>query len=87
MDHVQRLRDLAVSESGFVFDPISGSTFNTNATGRLVLEGMRDERSREDIKARIRDEFEVRDGDLDRDLDEFVFLVREGGLLPADFTL
>ena len=87
MDHVQRLRDLAVSETGFVFDPISGGTFNTNATGRMVIEGMRDQQTREDIKARLRGEFEVRDEDLDRDLNEFVFLLREGGLLPADFTL
>ena len=87
MDQVQRLRDLAVSETGFVFDPISGSTFNTNATGRLVLESLRDERTREDIKARLHQEFAIRTEDLDRDLDEFVFLLREGGLLPANFSL
>ncbi len=87
MDHVQRLKDLAVSETGFVFDPVSGGTFNTNATGRIVLEGMRDLQTRDDIKARLRADFTVRDEDLDRDLDEFVFLLREGGLLPADFTL
>jgi hypothetical protein len=87
MDHVQRLKDLAVSETGFVFDPISGSTFNTNGTGRLVLEALRDEQPREDIKARLRREFSVLGEDLDRDLDEFVFLLRESSLLPPDFTL
>src|SRR5205085_12462462 len=35
---VQRhLKDLAISETGFVFDPYTGATFTTNATGHCVL--------------------------------------------------
>lgn len=33
-----RLRQLAVSDTGFVFDPQTGQSFTVNATGRLVLD-------------------------------------------------
>jgi hypothetical protein len=36
----QHLVDLAVSESGFVFDPWSGSTFTVNSTGLVLLAGL-----------------------------------------------
>ena len=40
-----RLKDLAISETGFIFDPMSGATFTVNtaaAGGNASLIGMRD---------------------------------------------
>ena len=42
MDTLQKLRDLAISDSGFVFDPYSGATFTANSSGRAILEALRD---------------------------------------------
>jgi len=42
MSSVQKLKDLAVSDSGFVFDPYTGSTFSVNAAGRLILKGRKE---------------------------------------------
>lgn len=33
-----RLKQLAVSETGFIFDPQSGQSFTVNQTGHLVIE-------------------------------------------------
>ena len=87
MEITDKLKDLAISESGFVFDPFTGVTFNTNATGRLILEGLKEGLDREGMVERIREGFEVEDEDIGRDMDEFVFLLRENGILPSDFTL
>jgi len=88
MDIMQKLRDLAVSESGFVFDPYSGASFNTNATGRTILEALKEGLDRGGVVARLEEQFEVgEEADLERDLDEFVFMLRENGVLPADFEL
>lgn len=86
-DYQQRLRDLAVSESGFLFDPFSGATYNTNATGRTILQALRDGVDRKGTLERLRSEFHFADGDhdLERDLDEFVLMLRENGILPSDF--
>ena len=46
MSDLNRLRDLALSDTGFVFDPCSGATFTVNATGLAVLKGLTDRTTR-----------------------------------------
>ncbi len=84
-----RLRDLALSESGFLFDPFSGATYNTNASGRLMLEGLKEGLGRAGILQKLQESFDcsAEGWDLDRDLDEFILLLRENGILPSDFEL
>lgn len=38
-----RLKQLAVSDTGFVFDPQTGQSFTVNRTGRLVLDCLKDD--------------------------------------------
>lgn len=84
MDSAQRLRDLAVSESGFVFDPYTGHTFSLNGTGRVVLEALRGGASVDQIVADLREGFAVEPGtDLARDVREFLLLAREQGWTGA----
>ncbi len=37
-----RIKQLAVSDTGFVFDPQTGQSFTVNRTGRLVLDCLKD---------------------------------------------
>mgnify|MGYP000919495472 CR=1 FL=1 len=41
MTLTQRLKDVAISDSGFLFDPVSGLTFSVNPTGRFILDRLR----------------------------------------------
>jgi len=79
-----RLRQLAVSDTGFVFDPFSGATFTVNATGLVILEGLRRGDERPELLDRLRERFDVHGEDLERDLDEFIHLLRQGGILGAE---
>ena len=81
----QRLKDLALSDSGFLFDPYSGATFSVNESGMLILRGLKDGLDRDAILAALGEHFDVRGDDLARDLDEFVRLLRNNALLPVDF--
>jgi len=85
--HDDKLRDLAVSESGFVFDPYSGATFSLNASGLAILGGLKDGISREELIADLKDRFEVIEGDLHRDIDEFIHLMRRHGLVAQEYEL
>lgn len=86
MDLEHKLRDLAVSESGFVFDPYTGATFSANDTGLVILEGLRAGLDRQAVVAKLRDTFDLRgDEDVQRDLDEFLELLRKHRLVPSDF--
>lgn len=80
MDPLQRLRDLAVSESGFVFDPYSGQTYSLNATGRAILKALKSGVDLVETERLLRQGFEVAEGqDLQRDLGEFLRTLREQG--------
>jgi hypothetical protein len=87
MSNTTRLKDLAISESGFIFDPLSGSTFTVNATGVCIIHALRDGCRRTEIIARLRGNFAVEGGDLDSDLGDFVRVLVQQGILPHDFTL
>lgn len=78
-----RLRELAVSDTGFVFDPYSGFTFSVNATGRFILEQLKTGAEVEEVVRRLRGAFDTQPSDdLSRDVHEFVLMLREQSLLP-----
>lgn len=85
--HISRLKDLAISETGFIFDPMSGATFTVNPTGACIIRALREGCGRSEIIARINNTFTVANADLDSDLGEFVRLLVQQGILPHDFTL
>ncbi len=88
MNANHRLRDLAISDSGMVFDTCTGAMFTINAAGRAIVDGLKAERGRAALLADLRGRFELGpNDDPGRDLDEFLLLLRRSGLLPHDFSL
>lgn len=86
MRSLARLQDLALSESGFVFDPYTGATFTANATGLAVLQGLRDGLSRAEVVDRLNQQF-VTDSlsdQLESDVGDFLRLLVQQALLSAD---
>jgi PqqD family protein of HPr-rel-A system len=87
MSDLRNLRELAVSDTGFVFDPYSGSTFTVNETGLCVLQAIKDGADRDVVVARLRERFDVGAEDVARDVEEFVHVLRQNALVPKDFDL
>ncbi len=80
-----RLKDLAISDSGFVFDPMTGITSTVNPTGRFILLQLKEGATPEQIEAALREAFDLVEGDdLHRDVREFLLVLREQGLLPRE---
>jgi PqqD family protein of HPr-rel-A system len=77
-----RLHDLAISDSGFVFDPLTGFTFTVNPTGLLLLQGLKQGKSLEELQALIHEGFEL-DGheDIGLDVSDFVATLKSAGLV------
>ena len=84
---MQRLKDLAISDTGFVFDPFSGATYTVNDTARCVLDGLKRGLRRDELVALLADRFETAGEDLARDLDELVQSLRLFGLVPGAFEV
>jgi len=51
--------NIAVSESGFVFDSNSGDSFNLNEVGQEILRLLKDEKTEEEIQIYITNEYDV----------------------------
>lgn len=84
MKQLSKLKDLAISETGFVFDPFSGGTFTVNATGQVIFKGLRDGQSPAEIVQRLCAEFDdVGDDVLDEVLD-FLRVLKGYGWASAD---
>lgn len=49
----QRLKQLAISETGFVFDPQTGQSFTVNSTGQLVLGCLKENDKLEDAAKQL----------------------------------
>lgn len=77
-----RLRQLAISDSGFVFDPATGHTFTVNAAGAFVIGALKEGQTPEHIARALGDAFEL-DGseDVPREVEDFVARLGELGLL------
>ena len=73
----ESLHRLAISESGFVFDPSTGHHFTANETGLVLLRLLQQDQSIEHILDTLSREYKVSKRDLERDVLEFSGLLRE----------
>jgi hypothetical protein len=76
------LERLAISESGFVFDPVSGHSFTLNETGLNILRSLQHDRHLNSLRERLSVEYDVDHATLDRDLLEFLGSLRDQLLRP-----
>lgn len=75
------LKDLAISDSGFVFNPLSGESFQVNDIGVSIINCMKKDKSTDEITERISDEYEVLPSELEKDLTDFINMLKHYNLL------
>lgn len=75
-----RFKELAISDSGFVFDPFSGGTFTLNESGRAVLHALRDGLTESEVVERLRAEFDNVTHKVEEDVRDFMRTMTEYGL-------
>ena len=79
---VSRLRQLAINESGFVFDPVTGHTFTLNDTALAVVQALKQGEEIEQIVERLGNDFDLEGGeDVARDVEDLLGRLREYGLV------
>jgi hypothetical protein len=77
-----RLRDnIAVSESGFLFDPNSGESFSVNASGKELLRLLSKGRSLIEIENTILSEYDIDQKTFNRYMDDFAHTLRRFNLI------
>ena len=71
------LQRLAISESGFVFDPVTGHNFTVNETGLTILRLIQKDNQVSTLLEKLGQDYEVTPRILERDVLEFAGLLRD----------
>ena len=76
-------KNIATSESGFIFNPATGDSFSGNAMASYILLAMKNGDTEAGIKQNILQKYEVSPEQLDRDWDDWTVQLKEANLLES----
>jgi len=71
------LRRLAMSDSGFIFDPVNGDSYTVNPCGLAVLRLLKDGQTLSDILIHITQDYDVDTRKAERDIADFIIQLRK----------
>ncbi len=76
--------NLAISESGFLFNPSSGESFTVNPVGAEIIELLKDGKNEEQILEALLKTYEIDSKTLQKDLLDFNDILKQHQLLEPD---
>ncbi len=76
-----KVKRLAISEDGFIFDPTTGNSFTTNETGLFILQLLKEGKSPEEIVRELVNQYDVDEQEAERDVLDFMEKLRRYKLL------
>lgn len=65
-------KDIALSDSGFVFDPSTGDSFSTNPIGLEIIQLLRQGKSEKEIQSKILAAYQVDESTFEKDFYDFL---------------
>ena len=74
-------KNIATNEFGFVFNPSTGDSYSSNPIAAEIIQQLKDNISLADIKKTLLDKYEVEKSTLEKDVDEFMGVLKENNLL------
>ncbi len=76
--------NIAISESGLVFNPDTGESFSINPVGQTILSLMIDGKDYESIKGEIMSHYHVDDDTFEKDYQDFTRLLLQYQIAEED---
>jgi len=76
-------KNIATSESGFIFNPSTGDSFSANPVAAEILQLLKQDTEASRIKEVLLEIYEVEPLRLERDWDEFINQLKEANILES----
>ncbi len=73
--------NIAISDSGFIFNPGTGDSFSTNQIGLEIIRLLKEDCKKEDIVKSIQEKFSIDEASVDKDLVDFLMMLDSFQLL------
>ncbi len=77
-------KNIAISENGFIFNPLTGDSFSVNETGVFILQKLKEEETIEAILQSLMDEYELDTYTAEKDLNDFLSMLKSYQLITND---
>jgi hypothetical protein len=68
-------KNIATSESGFIFNPGNGDSFSVNDMGAEIISLMKEGRSQAEIIDALSSKYDTEKNQVERDLEDFISLL------------
>ncbi len=77
-------KNIAISETGFVFDPNSGDSFSLNNIAKEIIEQLQEGKNRNEVSAFVIDKYDVDEYSFERNLDDFYGMLKHHKLIDNE---
>ncbi len=77
-------KNVAISDSGFLFDPSTGESYTFNPTGLEIFRYMRENKTFDEIREIILDKYEVDENSFERYYYDFITMLKQYQLIEHD---
>ena len=77
-------KNIALSDTGFVFDPSNGNSFSTNPIGLEIIQLLKQNKTQSEIETKILATYEVDKNTFEKDYYDFVNMLGKLKLNAAD---
>ncbi len=74
-------KNIAISDSGFIFNPSTGDSFSTNQVGMEIIRLLKDNKSKEEVISGVVSKFNVDEATVEKDLSDFTLMLNNFQLL------
>lgn len=68
-------KDIAISDSGFLFNPTSGDSYSLNPVGVEIFKLLQKDKKDEDIIKHLTDEYAIDESSVEKDLYDFKIML------------
>ena len=76
--------DIAISDSGFVFNPATGESFTVNPIGAEVIQLLKENKSIQEATEFILERYNVDETSVEKDLNDFVAMLKHNSIVIDD---
>ena len=79
-------RNIALSDSGFVFNPTTGDSFSVNPLGLEIVKMLKEDKSTDEVKKQILQHYMTDEATFEKDFYDFVNMLTRFNLFENDET-
>ena len=76
--------DIALSDSGFVFNPASGESYTVNPIGVEIIQLLKDGKSIQEVSELILENYNTDITTVDKDLNDFIVMLKQYSLIESN---